>query len=533
MTLPASAGRIVASGNGVTTGWPYNFLIPAESDLVVTITEVATAISTTLLASQYSVTGINNPAGGTVTYPLIGSPLPVGWTITIQRIVPYEQDTDLTNQDGFYADVIENALDYLTMQTQQLADDVSRALVEDPYGAGTVDAFSNRIINVANGTGAQDAATYGQLTAAVVAAGNVPAPGGGGINALLKATGAATWAWVLAAVDTANIVDSAVTLVKRAPQPYASLASAATTDLTAQTVDNINITGTTTITSFGNGVAGRVYNLKFAAALTITNSANIVCVGGVNFVTEPGDVVQMYCVSTGVWEMRYIQRFAGGPANRSIVTLYASGSGNHTWQKWTRRAVVEMVGGGGAGGGAPATAAGQCSVGQGGGAGAFIRHLHSFTSDQSASTVAYAVGAGGSAGAAGSPGNAGSNTTWALGTLTAGGGGGGGSNGPGTFAQGNGGSGGTPTNGNVLSQVGANGGPCHASQAASVQLSGWGGNGPWGGGGALSVGANAAGNAGTANTGGGGSGANNGASQSARAGAAGGSGLIIVWEYAG
>ena len=104
-----------------------------------------------------------------------------------------------------------------------------------------------------NGTGAQDAATYGQLTTAVVAAGNVPCSWRWWYQRAAESNGAATWAWVLAAVDTANIVDSAVTLVKRAPQPYASLASAATTDLTAQTVDNINITGTTTITSFGNG----------------------------------------------------------------------------------------------------------------------------------------------------------------------------------------------------------------------------------------------------------------------------------------
>lgn len=532
MTLPASAGRIVANGNGVTTSWPFNFLIPEASDLVATITEVATGSSTTLLSSQYSVTGINNPSGGTVTYPLVGSPLPSGWTFTIQRLVPYEQDTDLTNQDGFYADVLENALDYLTMQTQQLEDAVGRALVVDPFGTATIDAGNNRIVNLANGTGTQDAATYGQLVAASIAAGNVPAPGGS-VGALLKATGAATWAWVMLAVDTANIVNNAVTLAKLALQPYATLASAATTDLTSQTVENINVTGTTTITSFGNGVAGQVFNLKFAAALTITQSANILCLGGVSFVTEPGDVVQMYCVSTGVWEMRYVQRFSGGPGIRSIVTLYASGSGNHTWQKWTRRAVVELVGGGGAGGGAPATAAGQCSVGQGGGAGAYIKHLHSFTSDQSASTVAYAVGAGGSAAAAGSPGNAGSNTTWALGTLTAGGGSGGGANGPGTSAQGAGAAGGTPTNGNVISMTGANGGPGHASQAASVQLSGFGGNGPFGGGGALAAAANASGTNGLTNSGGGGSGANNGASQSARAGGAGGSGIIVVWEYAG
>lgn len=210
MTLPVSSGRIVANGNGVTTSWPYNFIIPDATYAVVTITNIATGVSTTLLSSQYSISGINNPAGGTVTYPLIGSPLAAGNTLTIQRIVPYSQSTDLTNQDGFYAAVIENELDFLTMQIQQLSDAVGRALVADAFGAGTIDADGNRIINLANGTGAQDAATYGQLTSAVIAAGNVPAPGAGNIGKWLQALTATTWGWQTISVLIANIADAGV-----------------------------------------------------------------------------------------------------------------------------------------------------------------------------------------------------------------------------------------------------------------------------------------------------------------------------------
>lgn len=520
MTLPASAGRIVASGNGVTTGWPYNFLIPAESDLVVTITEVATAISTTLLASQYSVTGINNPAGGTVTYPLIGSPLPVGWTITIQRIVPYEQDTDLTNQDGFYADVIENALDYLTMQTQQLADDVSRALVEDPYGAGTVDAFSNRIINLANGTAAQDAVTFSQLQATVVAAGNVPTPGAGNVGKWLQALTSTTWGWVSLAIGTADIVDGAVTLAKEAPRPYASVASAATVNLVAQTVENVNITGTTNITSFGTGTVGRVYTLKFAAALTIVNSANIICLGGVDFVTQAGDVVQVYCSGSNVWEFRFVQRFAGGPVIPRLVTIYSSGSGNHTWKKWTRRARVRVRGGGAAGNTCAATAAGEGSAGGGGGAGGYVEHEFSFTSDQSGTPVAYGVGASVTSG------NNGNDSTF--GTLTGAGGGVGGTGNNGSSGQcAAGGIGGLGSGGNILNLRGGNGQPGirNASQ-------GWGGagGGEGGAGGQINGGA---GNTATANTGGGGAGASRGPSAGASNGGDGASGIIIVEEFAG
>ncbi len=114
-------------GNGATTQFPYNFLVQAASQLVVSITNnnVSPAVTTVLSTTQYSVTGIGNQTGGTVTYPVSGTPLPAGWSITIQRVVPYQQNTSLTNQGAFYPQVVEAALDYLTMETQQLADQIT------------------------------------------------------------------------------------------------------------------------------------------------------------------------------------------------------------------------------------------------------------------------------------------------------------------------------------------------------------------------------------------------------------------------
>lgn len=94
--------------------------MPLASELFVSYTNSAGAV-TLLSPSQYSVTGIGTPNGGAVTYPLTGSPISSGTFLTIQRLVPYQQLTDLVNQSGYYPNVVENALDYLTMQTQQLA----------------------------------------------------------------------------------------------------------------------------------------------------------------------------------------------------------------------------------------------------------------------------------------------------------------------------------------------------------------------------------------------------------------------------
>ena len=119
-------------GNGSTTQFPFNFIVQAASQLVVSITNnnVNPPVTTVLGTSQYSATGIGggnefaggSGPGGVVTYPVSGYPLSAGWSITIQRIVAYAQPVSLSNQGAFYPAVVEAALDYLTMQTQQLSD---------------------------------------------------------------------------------------------------------------------------------------------------------------------------------------------------------------------------------------------------------------------------------------------------------------------------------------------------------------------------------------------------------------------------
>ncbi len=67
------------------------------------------------------------------------------------------------------------------------------------------------------------------------------------------------------------------------------LASAATTDIGAQTSLAVRITGTTTITSFGSNYAGPRF-LTFAGALTLThNATSLILPGGANITTAAGD----------------------------------------------------------------------------------------------------------------------------------------------------------------------------------------------------------------------------------------------------
>jgi len=69
------------------------------------------------------------------------------------------------------------------------------------------------------------------------------------------------------------------------------VASASTVDLTISSLElirNLNITGTTTINGFTVATAG-LYFVRFAAALTLTNSASLVTQTGANILTTAGD----------------------------------------------------------------------------------------------------------------------------------------------------------------------------------------------------------------------------------------------------
>ena len=120
MTINTAATVAVNQGNGVTSTFNYSFLIPSPNEVNVFYTDV-NGNSTLLSPSLYTITGLGNPAGGTVIYPLTGSPIAIGTILTIARNLPLLQLTTISNQGAFYPAVVESALDYITMLIQQLS----------------------------------------------------------------------------------------------------------------------------------------------------------------------------------------------------------------------------------------------------------------------------------------------------------------------------------------------------------------------------------------------------------------------------
>lgn len=132
MTIATTINKIIAQGNAVTTVFNYGFYVDLASHIVATYTDAGGNQSDVSLTVQPTVTGVGNPLGGTFSYTPGGNPMPVGSTLTFQRIVPYEQDATINNQGNFYPAVVEAALDFIVLQTQQLAEQVGRAIVASP-----------------------------------------------------------------------------------------------------------------------------------------------------------------------------------------------------------------------------------------------------------------------------------------------------------------------------------------------------------------------------------------------------------------
>jgi hypothetical protein len=142
MTVPATTRRAGPfNGNGSATSFPFTFKVFSKEDIQVELTDTAAVITTLVLDSDYSV-AVNSDQdaspGGTVTYPISGSPLVLGAKLVVLGALENEQTTDLPAGGAYRAKVVEDALDRTVIQVQQLAELQGRALTL-PASAATAD----------------------------------------------------------------------------------------------------------------------------------------------------------------------------------------------------------------------------------------------------------------------------------------------------------------------------------------------------------------------------------------------------------
>lgn len=118
MTVTSATARASYAGNGVTTAFTVPFRFLENSHVRVTLIDEDGVEADKTLTTHYTVAGAGD-ATGTVT--MLTAPL-TGETLLVRRNVPLTQETNYVNGDRFPADSHENALDKLTMVSQQLED---------------------------------------------------------------------------------------------------------------------------------------------------------------------------------------------------------------------------------------------------------------------------------------------------------------------------------------------------------------------------------------------------------------------------
>ena len=125
MTVSSTTSKVSFSGNGSTTAFAVSFYFLANSDLKVTLRKADGTEVVKTLTTDYTVTGAGNTAGGTVT---MGTAPASGETLVITRNVSLTQPIDYQPNDLFPANTHEQALDRLTMITQQINETLARAI---------------------------------------------------------------------------------------------------------------------------------------------------------------------------------------------------------------------------------------------------------------------------------------------------------------------------------------------------------------------------------------------------------------------
>lgn len=127
-------------------------------------------------------------------------------------------------------------------------------------------------------------------------------------------------------------------------QPYATIASAATTDLSTVGSQNVTVTGTTTITAFGTAPAGTFRRLVFSGILTLThNATSLILPQGGNVVTAVGDSLEAVSLGSGNWRVTSYTRVGfSGLISGTVVSASGTAVDFTGIPSWVKRITVSV-----------------------------------------------------------------------------------------------------------------------------------------------------------------------------------------------
>lgn len=259
-TYSLPAGNPVVSGTTISSTWANN-----------TLSDIATALTASIAKDGQTVPTANLPMGSFKLTGL-GAGTAAGNSLRFEQLFSQGAPTDIAS--AATVDIGGVSTNFLTIT-----------------GTTTITSFGTNY----NGpkmlkfTGAL-LLTYNATTLVLPTAANITTAAGDTCIAIPKSTASGTSdGWQIIAYQRASGLPLAG-ITDYLNTTRIDVASATTTDLTANAPNtrNINITGTTTITGFTVAI-GQLYFVRFNAALTLTNNAAIVTQTGANITTAAGD----------------------------------------------------------------------------------------------------------------------------------------------------------------------------------------------------------------------------------------------------
>ena len=128
MTISTTTIKNSYSGNGSTSVFNYTFKITDEDHITVIIRTNSTGAETTKTkTTHYTVSGVGNSGGGSVTFSSGNIPT-ASETVLLRRDTPKTQGLDLIENDPMPAENIETAYDKLTAISQELQEQIDRSI---------------------------------------------------------------------------------------------------------------------------------------------------------------------------------------------------------------------------------------------------------------------------------------------------------------------------------------------------------------------------------------------------------------------
>ena len=149
MTISTQDSKVNYQGNGQTTVFQIPFPFLENNQIYVQKKDAEGNLINYTYATDYTVTGAGEENGGSVTLNVAPEQ---GSTISIYRDVPLTQEVDYRENEIFPAETHEEALDKLTMEVQQIQEQLDRSVKVDRFSDVDPDIIVKEIERVYDST---------------------------------------------------------------------------------------------------------------------------------------------------------------------------------------------------------------------------------------------------------------------------------------------------------------------------------------------------------------------------------------------